>query len=287
MFKISFLRKAFYLALITVLFLTVLAPIYQASAQAGSSAWVNTGRLNLRTGPGVNYAIITSLLRNSIVTMIGRTSDAAWVQVVIPGGVQGWMRSRFLLTNTPVGNLPITFNNTPVPPPVPQPPPGSFIHVVQPGENLFRIGLRYGLRWDVIAAANGIFNPNAIYAGQRLIIPPGGTQPPPTGGPVVHVVQPGETLQIIAARYGTTWQAIAAANNLANANFIFPGQRLTIPSGAPPPAPPPQPRTYTVQRGDNLTAIAARFGTTVQAIMAANNIVNPNLIAPGQVLTIP
>jgi LysM repeat protein len=42
-----------------------------------------------------------------------------------------------------------------------------------------------------------------------------------------------------------------------------------------------------VRRGDNLTAIAARFGTTVQIIMTANNIANPNLIAPGQVLTIP
>lgn len=286
MFKITLPRKAFSILIVTLLLLTVLAPVYQASAQAGSSAWVNTGRLNLRTGPGVNFGIITSLLRNSAVTMIGRTSDASWIQVVIPGGAQGWMRSRFLLTNTPVGNLPITFNTTPVPPPVPQPPAGSIIHVVAPGENLFRIGLRYGLRWDVIAAANGIFNPNAIFAGQRLLIPPGGVPQPPTGGPVVHVVQPGESLLTIAARYGTTWQAIAAANNVANPNFIFPGQRLTIAFGAPP-APPAQPRTYTVQRGDNLTAIAARFGSTVQAIMAANNIANPNFIAPGQVLTIP
>jgi LysM repeat protein len=283
MSKIAFPRKAVHLLIITAFLLTVLVPIYQASAQAGSTAWVNTGRLNLRAGPGVNYNIILSLLRNSAVTMIGRTADATWIQVIVPGGTQGWMRSRFLLPSTPIGNLPITWATPPVPLP-PVPPTGGTIHVVQSGENLFRIGLRYGLRWDVIAAANGLFNPNFVFAGQRLIIPAGGAVPP-TGGPVVHVVQRGESLLTIAARYRTTWQAIAAANNLANPNLIVPGQRLTIPSGgAPPPA---QPRTYTVQRGDNLTVIAARFGTTVQIIMAANSIANPNYIAPGQVLTIP
>lgn len=55
------------------------------------------------------------------------------------------------------------------------------------------------------------------------------------------------------------------------------------------PAPPSGgcPRHYTVVAGDNLTAIAARFGTTVSAIARANNIANPNLIYVGQRLVIP
>ncbi len=48
---------------------------------------------------------------------------------------------------------------------------GARIHIVQPGENLFRIGLAYGVHFTRIAAANGIVNPSQIYAGQRLIIP--------------------------------------------------------------------------------------------------------------------
>jgi LysM repeat protein len=58
---------------------------------------------------------------------------------------------------------------TPVYAPVPQPRPGT--HVVQTGENLFRIALRYNLTWDVLARANGIFNPNLIFPGQVLRIP--------------------------------------------------------------------------------------------------------------------
>jgi len=48
---------------------------------------------------------------------------------------------------------------------------GTIIHTVQPGENLYRIALRYGLTTHTLAAANSISNPNAIYAGQRLTIP--------------------------------------------------------------------------------------------------------------------
>jgi len=56
---------------------------------------------------------------------------------------------------------------------------------------------------------------------------------------------------------------------------------------APTAAPTPPPRTYVVVQGDTLGAIAARFGTTANAIAAANGISNPNEINPGQVLVIP
>jgi putative chitinase len=54
------------------------------------------------------------------------------------------------------------------------------------------------------------------------------------------------------------------------------------------PAPvPPAARTYVVQAGDNLAAIAQRFGTTTTALQQANGIEDPNEIFVGQVLTIP
>ena len=115
---------------------------------------------------------------------------------------------------------------------------GSTTHVVQPGENLFRIGLRYGVTVNAITAANGLSNPSRIYVGQRLVIPSSTSSGRSSGGSPsspsapssgVHVVQPGENLYRIALRYGTTYQALSAANGIVNPNRIYVGQRLNIP----------------------------------------------------------
>jgi len=58
-----------------------------------------------------------------------------------------------------------------IPAEVPVVPPGERIHVVQPGENLFRIAIKYGTTVEAIAVANNIRNVHRIYVGQRLRIP--------------------------------------------------------------------------------------------------------------------
>lgn len=123
-------------------------------------------------------------------------------------------------------------------------------HTVQPGENLYRISLRYGTSVQALMQANGISNPNRIYVGQRLRIPASADQPPapspepgqpaPQPNPGVHVVQAGENLYRIGRLYGVTAQAIAWANGLPNVNLVYVGQRLAIPApGSTPPSPPP------------------------------------------------
>ncbi|NPV65741.1 MAG: LysM peptidoglycan-binding domain-containing protein [Anaerolineae bacterium] len=99
------------------------------------------------------------------------------------------------------------------------PPAGRSVHIVQPGENLFRIGLRYGWDWYTLAALNGISDPNRVYVGQRLVIP----------AARYHTVRPGETVASIARAYGSTVAAITAANGLWDPNLIYPGQRLLVP----------------------------------------------------------
>jgi LysM repeat protein len=101
-----------------------------------------------------------------------------------------------------------------------------------------------------------------------------------------YVVQQGETLWSIATRYGTTPQAIVNANGLANANYIYAGQRLTIPSGGGSGAVTVS-GTYTVRPGDTLSSIAARHGTTVSAIVRANGLASANYIYAGQKLAVP
>ena len=92
-----------------------------------------------------------------------------------------------------------------------------------------------------------------------------------------HVVQYGETLSSIAYQYGTDYQTLAALNGLANPNLIYPGQVLKVNGSV-------VSNVYTVQYGDNLSNIAAKLGTTYQALAALNGLANPNLIYPGQTL---
>lgn len=100
-------------------------------------------------------------------------------------------------------------------------------HIVQAGENLFRISLKYNTTVEAIAAANNIINPSLVYVGQKLAIVKGSTVP---GGSVrYHVVQPGESLWSIAMKYNTTPWNIAAYNGISNINFIYAGRTLRIP----------------------------------------------------------
>jgi LysM repeat protein len=167
----------------------------------------------------------------------------------------------------------------------------SSVHVVRPGENLFRIALRYGVTVDALAAINGLSNVSRIYVGQRLAIPTGGIASPTTASAGVHVVRRGENLFRIALRYGVTYQTVAAANGIANPNHIYVGQQLAIPgrgsTSAPPSRPPSSGQAYTVRRGDTLSAIALRFGVSVWALAQVNGIRSPSLIYVGQVLRIP
>lgn len=106
-----------------------------------------------------------------------------------------------------------------------------------------------------------------------------------TSGPTVnagqtHIVQYGENLSIIAAKYGTTWQELARINALSNPSIIYAGQTLSVTGGQS-----VAKSSYcVVEYGDTLSGIAAQFGTTVDRLVSANGISNPNMIYAGQTL---
>jgi len=179
---------------------------------------------------------------------------------------------------------------------------GSYTYyTVVPGDTLKNIAIRFGTTMDALASLNGIYNYNFIYVGQVLKIPSGSYVVPPPPAPYVppvppqngtYVVQPGDTLRILAIRWGVTvWDILAVNPQITNASLIYVGQVIYIPgaiyaaSPASPvvaPSNPGNPGYYTVQVGDTLRIIANMYGTTVYNLQSLNpQIYNPNWIYPG------
>lgn len=239
---------------------------------------------------------------------------------------------------------------------------GTGTHTVSRGETLAGIAARHGTTAGALAAANGITNPNRIYAGTKLTVPGAGGPAAPAAAPATYTVRRGDTLGSIASRAGTSIATVVKLNGIKNPNLIRVGQVLSLPAataapvapGAPAPAAPPVSTiapaggathhvvrsgdtlggiaaryripqaqliaangltdnrvylgqrlalipapgavapssapggtTHTVARGDTLSSIAQRYGTTIRAIRDANGIHDPNLVRVGQTLTIP
>lgn len=188
-------------------------------------------------------------------------------------------------------------------------PPGLTIHVVQSGENLFRIALRYGLTTAELAELNGIFDVSNIQVGQRLLVPSEDVAVPAT--PQTHIVQPGESLFSIAQLYALDVDTLLAANALVNPNQIYPGQELALVSevanqtpdaeATESPNPPendspvvaeallPEINTniHVVQAGETLFRIALRYNTSVNDMVELNNLTDATRIFAGQQLLIP
>jgi len=181
------------------------------------------------------------------------------------------------------------------------------VHIVQRGENLFRIAQQYGRTLAEVAQANGIAPPYTIHMGNFITIPlPGGTQAPgpapeqapqqPTGTST-YTVQRGESLAIIAIKFNTTYIILAEMNGIADPNILHVGQVLRVPApasapaptdtGAAAPAPQPATATYTVQRGDSLAIIAAKFNINYFELAQLNGITDPDVLSVGQVLRVP
>ena len=129
--------------------------------------------------------------------------------------------------STPDGRDPTEVQETPTATPRPE------FHVVQDGETLTLIAARYGLSSDDIAVKNGLDDPNAIFAGQRLDLPTSDeTLPAPERGRQAdrgYIVKEGDTLFAIAQEFGVSLEALAEENDITDQSQLFVGSKLTIP----------------------------------------------------------
>lgn len=170
------------------------------------------------------------------------------------------------------------------------------VYTVRAGDTLSAIAARFGTSTSAIAQRNGITNAHVIVAGTTLRISgsggsSGSTRSATWIGGTSYTVRSGEHLGAIAARFGISVASLARMNGIADPNMVVAGTRLRVPevgsgtttaastssSGGP----------HTVQPGESLGAIAARFGTTVSRIVALNGITNPNVVIAGTRLRVP
>lgn len=107
------------------------------------------------------------------------------------------------------------------------------------------------------------------------------TQPVVQTDGTTYIVQAGDTLSGIAARYGTTYQHLAAINGISNPDIIHVGQEIHIDGSEP-----TSDEYYTIQPGDTLSGIASTYGTTWQWLAEINGIDTPDLIQPGTTIRV-
>lgn len=150
-------------------------------------------------------------------------------------------------------------------------------HTVQSGDTLWLLAQRYGTTVDEIKRLNNLTG-DALSIGQVLQIPVTSAETEY----FTHTVRSGDTLWLLAQRFGTTVNEIRSLNNLTS-DALSIGQQLRIPGTSPGAG---STFTYTVQSGDSLWVIALRFGTTVDELRRINNLTS-NALYIGQQLQIP
>jgi LysM repeat protein len=243
--------------------LFVLMAILVASLATTSSAFAQSCGTSVTVAGGDTLRKIADRCGTSVAALRLANPEIGWGNLIYPGQV-------LLLPGTILGS-----------------DGGYLVYIVMRGDTLKSLAARFGSTINSIVASNpSITNPNVIYEGQRLTIYSAGpgnpppTQPPPAGGQVYYAVR-GDTLRKIAARFGTTVDAILKANpRITNPNIIYIGQAITIPGQV-------SPQNHTVQRGETLRIIANKYGTTVDTLLGLNpSIKNPNLIYVGQVIRV-
>jgi LysM repeat protein len=260
-----------------------------------------------------------------------------------------------LIEVVPMDPIPSTPAVAPAPAPRNIEPKSGTPYTIKKGETLSGIAARNRMSWKKLAEYNLINNPNTIRAGQVILIPDGGSAPvsrtasrpapAAVSGRETYVVQSGDSLSVIAVRYGTTVKALKEVNNLISDKLLV-GQVLKLPKGAeasggsspsdssnssgsstpaPRPTPvatrpiPPRPTATPAPRedpeaeqsgndvdsvleginmidkpypiivgeGDTLQSIAENYFVTVEEVRKLNNLKEGEEVKPGQELLMP
>jgi len=202
----------------------------------------------------------------------------------------------------------------------PEPAPAAGVYRVRRGDTLASIARKFGVSARDLAVINRIKNANQIHPGQVIELPGGSltARPEDRSHAGTYTVRSGDTLDVIAKKFGVSVGELSAHNGIANKNRIKVGQAIYIPGPPEPPAqtapvapeaapsepsatptaiaeaspaaqagapePASAPTEYVVRRGDTLERIAALTGVKESELIALNGLRNKHRIDAGQTL---
>ncbi len=195
-------------------------------------------RRRARMVPAILMAIAGLILIGIVVLIVAAMSNGPGLGV--------------LKTPTPTASVTASITSTPTvptqtpteaetatitPSPGPSPTPTQTIYTVEAGDNLFSIATKFGANVCTIMAVNNIADAGVLALGQKLLIPGPDTKLPtatslptglPRGAKLTYIVQCGDTLDTIAAKFNSTGDDIAKTNNIKDPLSIQIGQSLQI-----------------------------------------------------------
>jgi uncharacterized protein YgiM (DUF1202 family) len=260
---------------------TVTPPAPPAS---GATAVINTGALNIRSGPGVQYAPVAAAYQGHVVQMLGRNADSSWVKVRLFSGQEGWANARFLTPSSPIANLPVLDSSTP-------PPSGatavvntgalnvrsgpgagfSTITTVPHGTTVALLGRNFDATWAKVRLGNNVEGwvnasfivPSVAIASLPIADGSSGAaigvvntgalnvrSGPDVSFPSLEVIYQGTRVDLLGRTAGATWAQIrtpAGTVGWVNASLLQSNVPITnLPVVGSVPTPPPAPATNAV-----------------------------------------
>mgnify|MGYP001432913291 CR=1 FL=1 len=156
----------------------------------------------------------------------------------------------------------------------------TIVYTVKAGDTLSEIAAKYGITVSKLAQINGIKDPDLIRVGQKLKLTD--SAPKKDTDSEIYTVKKGDTLSHIAKRYGTTVSKLAKLNGIKNPDKIYVGQKIKLTGSATKTSE----KYHTVKKGDTVSELAVRYGTTIALIKAWNNLKDANKIYVGQKLRV-
>ena len=251
------MKRILMVGIVLVIILSTAMPIFAQDPVAS----VNTGALNVRLGPGMQYGTIVSLPFGFGVQMVGRNTQGNWIKIQLTNGVTGWVNLSYLFTQYPTRSLPVseaavaatvapTARTTGADPGYLRRGAGvndDILAVVPLNTSVILLGRSFDSQWAKIRlpdgtegwiqawALTGTVPVRSLAPADGSVFVPNAPSVPTSGGTTTgslqyYVIQRGDTLAAIANRFGVNMYSIAQANGITNVNWIYAGTTIVIPA---------------------------------------------------------